>query len=123
MLGCLVAFSDTSLESSSLVELPVMVAHGLNGILAVCPAYSLGASGSNRNCQSIVDVALRQVQPFHSGVLGDVPLGLTDWDTQLLTKPARVPSVPSPIRRSKEGYTWLRTKVKKWCVSAASVRT
>ena len=37
--------------------------------------------------------------------------------------PARVPSVPSPIRRSKEGYTWLRTKVRKWCASAANART
>ena len=38
--------------------------------------------------------------------------------------PARVPSVPSPTRRSKEGYTWLQIpRVRKWCASAASVKT
>ena len=39
VLGCLIAFPDAALEGSSLVELPVMMAHRFNGVPLVCSGY------------------------------------------------------------------------------------
>lgn len=57
-----------------------MVAHRLNGILSVYSGYLLSPIGPHCNCQSIVDMALGQMQPLHPSILGDVSPGLTDRD-------------------------------------------
>ena len=88
VLLCLICFTFSSLEDGGFMQLPIVVTHGLYG---VNPFRSFDgelsgiveACGSVANCQSVVDMALRQVHFLFSGVLCDVAMGLPHRDIQL----------------------------------------
>ena len=80
IFGRLVAFANTALQNSRLMQLPIVVPNRLYGVLPVY-AGNCGRFGNSEsmfplsNGQSIVDVALRQLQQLKSGPFSDVPLG------------------------------------------------
>ena len=73
------------------MQLPIMVTHGLYSVNPGCSLNGelsgiIEACGSVANCQSVIDMALRQVHFLLSGVLGNVAMGLPHRDVQLGTK-------------------------------------